>query len=120
MGLRHNEEECDADHDYVNLNTATTAQLESLPGIGSAMAQRIVEYRQQNGGVKKMEENPDLLDVACVSGRSLIERPTPVRCACLRTSLITLRKSQGVSWVVGAAVGALHPSTAFIARTSSR
>ena len=40
----------------VNLNTATVAQLESLPGIGPAMAQRIVEYRQQSGGFKKLEE----------------------------------------------------------------
>ena len=40
----------------VNLNTATVAQLESLPGIGPATAQRIVEYRQQQGGFKKIEE----------------------------------------------------------------
>lgn len=40
----------------VNLNTATAAQLESLPGIGAAMAQRIMEYRQQAGGFKKVEE----------------------------------------------------------------
>lgn len=40
----------------VNLNTATTAQLESLPGIGPATARRILEYRQQNGGFKKIEE----------------------------------------------------------------
>ena len=40
----------------VNLNTATVAQLEALPGIGPAVAQRIVEYRQKSGGFKKVEE----------------------------------------------------------------
>jgi len=40
----------------VNVNTATAAQLEALPGIGPATAQRIVEYRQQNGAFKKLEE----------------------------------------------------------------
>ena len=40
----------------VNLNTATQAQLESLPGIGASTAKRIVEYRQKSGGFKKIEE----------------------------------------------------------------
>jgi comEA protein len=40
----------------VNLNTATQAQLETLPGIGAKVAARIIEHRQKNGGFKKIEE----------------------------------------------------------------
>lgn len=40
----------------VNLNTATAADLEKLPGVGPATAARIIEYRQKNGSLKKVEE----------------------------------------------------------------
>jgi comEA protein len=40
----------------VNINTALAGELEHLPGIGPAMAARIVEYRQKNGPFKKIEE----------------------------------------------------------------
>jgi comEA protein len=40
----------------VNINTALAGELEQLPGIGPAMAARIVEYRQKNGPFKKIEE----------------------------------------------------------------
>ncbi len=40
----------------VNLNTATAVQIATLPGIGEKTAQRIIEYRDKNGGFKKVEE----------------------------------------------------------------
>ena len=51
----------------VNLNTATAGQLESLPGIGPAMARRIVDYRQQSGGFKKIEELMNIRGIGEVS-----------------------------------------------------
>ena len=40
----------------ININTATASELEALPGAGAATAARILEYRQKNGGVKKIGE----------------------------------------------------------------
>ena len=40
----------------VNLNTATTTELEELPGIGAKIAARIIDYRQKKGPFKKLEE----------------------------------------------------------------
>ena len=40
----------------VNVNTASAADFEALPGIGPKMAARIIEYRQKNGPFKKVEE----------------------------------------------------------------
>ena len=54
----------------VNLNTATQADLESLPGIGKSTAQRILEYRQKSGGFKKVEE---LMNVKGIGEKSFLK-----------------------------------------------
>jgi len=40
----------------VNINTADAAQLDTLPGIGPALAQRIIQYRETNGPFQSIED----------------------------------------------------------------
>jgi competence protein ComEA len=54
----------------VNLNSATSAQIATLPGIGEKAAQRIIEYREKNGGFKKIEE---LMNVKGIGEKSFLK-----------------------------------------------
>jgi competence protein ComEA len=54
----------------VNLNAATAAQLQTLPGVGASTAQRIVDYRQKNGSFKKIEE---LMNVKGIGEKSFLK-----------------------------------------------
>ena len=40
----------------VNINTATIEQLDTLPGVGEATANKILNYREENGGFKNIED----------------------------------------------------------------
>ena len=40
----------------LNLNTATAAQFEELPGVGPVLAQRIVDWRTEHGRFTSVDE----------------------------------------------------------------
>ena len=58
----------------VNINTATAEQLQSLPRIGPAMAQRIITWREAHGGFRSVDE----LDAVPGIGPTLLETLRPL------------------------------------------
>ena len=59
-----------ASTEIINLNTATAAQIATLPGIGPKTADLIVQYRQKNGPYKKVEE---IMNVKGVGEKSFLK-----------------------------------------------
>ena len=57
----------------INLNTATAAQLEQLPGVGSVTANAILDFRARSGPFHRVE---DLLAIHGIS-RSKFEKLRP-------------------------------------------
>src|SRR5262249_15555094 len=55
-GQKQPEKICESTKKKVNINQASSEELQTLPGIGPAIAQRIVEYRRKNPPFRKVEE----------------------------------------------------------------
>ena len=51
----------------IDINTAKVADLVKLPGVGEALAKRIVEFRQEHGPFKRVE---DLMKVKGIGEKS--------------------------------------------------
>ncbi|WP_083982870.1 ComEA family DNA-binding protein [Actinomadura hibisca] len=60
----------------VDLNNASAAELDALPGVGPVLAQRIVEYRTQHGGFRSVEQ---LQEVTGIGARRFAELKPMVR-----------------------------------------
>jgi len=52
----------------ININSATAAELDSLSGIGPTKAQAIIDYRNQNGPFRTVD---DLLNVPGIGPKTL-------------------------------------------------
>ena len=44
----------------ININTARPEQLQMLPGVGAALASRIIEYRKENGPFRNLDDLQDV------------------------------------------------------------
>ena len=58
----------------IDINTATTRELETLPGIGQVMAERIISYREDNGPFSSVDE----LDMVAGIGPKTLESIRPL------------------------------------------
>jgi competence protein ComEA len=58
----------------LNLNTATLEQLDELPGVGPATAQKILDYREEHGGFGSVEELGQVPGIGDVRLASLREQ----------------------------------------------
>ncbi|MGH8880133.1 MAG: helix-hairpin-helix domain-containing protein [Stackebrandtia sp.] len=60
----------------ININEATEAELETLPGIGPVTAASIVEYREQNGGFDSVEQLAEVDGIGPATLKNLSDQVT--------------------------------------------
>jgi competence protein ComEA len=57
----------------VDLNAATAAELDALPGIGPVLAQRIVDHRTRNGPFRSVDQLDDVPGIGPAIAAELAE-----------------------------------------------
>ena len=60
----------------MNLNTATAADLDALPGIGPVLAGRIVDYRTTEGPFSSVDQLDDVPGIGPAIAARLVELVT--------------------------------------------
>ncbi len=62
--------------DTLDLNQATVEELDTLPGVGPAIARRIVAFREKNGAFKRIE---DLMNVRGIGEKTFLRLRDRIR-----------------------------------------
>lgn len=60
----------------ININTADQSQLDTLPGIGPALAQKIIQYREVNGPFKSIDDLKNVSGIGDKNFENLKDRIT--------------------------------------------
>lgn len=71
-----NTNESKGENEKVNINTASQSELDGLPGIGDSIAQRIIDYREQNGNFKSIEELKEVKGIGKAKFEEIKDRVT--------------------------------------------
>lgn len=74
-GFETNNEE-EIQNAKVNINTANKEKLETLPGIGETTAQKIIDYREQNGRFNSIEDLKNVSGIGDAKFNSLKDKIT--------------------------------------------
>lgn len=57
----------------ININTADSAQLQTLPGIGPTLAQRIIDYRQTHGSFQSVYDLTEVSGIGLTKLENILD-----------------------------------------------